>query len=190
MCLPTTMPVIEAPPVRLRGFTYGDLPAVLDASTDPEIPRTTTVPTTDDSDAARAFVDRQATRLSDGIGCSFAIADATSDIAVGQVGLWVHGLRDGRASIGYWVAPSHRRRGWATHALRAISRWGFGLPGLERLELYVEPWNEASWRCAERAGYRREGLLRSWQAVGGQRRDMYMYARLPNDPVPPYPSGS
>jgi RimJ/RimL family protein N-acetyltransferase len=42
----------------------------------------------------------------------------------------------------------------------------------------VEPWNTASLRTAERAGFTREGLLRSWQRVGEQRRDMYTYARL------------
>ncbi len=52
---------------------------------------------------------------------------------------------------------------------------------VHRLELYVEPWNDGSWRAAERVGYRREGLLRSWQSVGHQRRDMYMYSLLPSD---------
>ena len=45
----------------------------------------------------------------------------------------------------------------------------------------VEPWNEGSWRAAERAGFVREGLLRSWQRVGDERRDMYMYGFLPGD---------
>lgn len=30
----------------------------------------------------------------------------------------------------------------------------------------------------ERAGYTREGLLRSWQRVEPERRDMYMYSLL------------
>jgi RimJ/RimL family protein N-acetyltransferase len=34
------------------------------------------------------------------------------------------------------------------------------IPEAERLELYVEPWNQASWRAAEANGYQREGLLR------------------------------
>jgi [ribosomal protein S5]-alanine N-acetyltransferase len=55
------------------------------------------------------------------------------------------------------------------------------LAGLHRIELYVEPWNEGSWRAAERAGYVREGLLRSWQQVGSERRDLYMYSLLPED---------
>jgi RimJ/RimL family protein N-acetyltransferase len=56
---------------------------------------------------------------------------------------------------------------------------------IARLELYVEPWNTASIRTAESAGFQREGLLRSWQEVGGIRKDMYMYSRLATDPVPP-----
>jgi RimJ/RimL family protein N-acetyltransferase len=52
---------------------------------------------------------------------------------------------------------------------------------IPRLELYVEPWNEASWRTAERVGFTREGLLRSWQLVGTERRDMFMYSLLATD---------
>ncbi|HXL16435.1 MAG TPA: GNAT family protein, partial [Streptosporangiaceae bacterium] len=72
-------------------------------------------------------------------------------------------------------------RHYATAALEAISRWGLSLQGIHRIELYVEPWNEGSWRAAERVGNVREGLLRSWQQVGTERRDMYMYSLLPDD---------
>lgn len=51
---------------------------------------------------------------------------------------------------------------------------------LQRLELFIEPSNEPSWRAAERAHYRREGLLRSRQAIDDTRRDMYAYSRLPD----------
>jgi ribosomal-protein-alanine N-acetyltransferase len=70
---------------------------------------------------------------------------------------------------------------YVTAALAAISRWGLSLEGIHRIELYVEPWNEGSWRAAEHVGYLREGLLRSWQQVGQQRRDMYMYSLLRQD---------
>ena len=49
---------------------------------------------------------------------------------------------------------------------------------LDRLELYVEPRNEGSWRAAEQAGYRREGLMRAWGRVAGEPRDMFMYSQL------------
>ena len=47
-----------------------------------------------------------------------------------------------------------------------------------RAQLYVEPWNTASSRTAERAGYERERLLRSWRRVGEEWRDMYSYSKV------------
>ncbi|QNE77753.1 hypothetical protein F0344_26975 [Streptomyces finlayi] len=41
-----------------------------------------------------------------------------------------------------------------------------------------QPWITGSVRTAEAAGFRREGLLRSWQRVGERRRDMLMYASV------------
>ena len=49
------------------------------------------------------------------------------------------------------------------------------LVGLKRLELYVEPWNTGSWRAAEAVGYVCQGLLRQWELVGEEYRDMYQY---------------
>jgi hypothetical protein len=54
--------------------------------------------------------------------------------------------------------------------------------------LSVEPWNEGSWRAAERVGYQHEGLMRSWERVGDQRRDMYMYSLLSTDDLWPQPA--
>ena len=95
--------------------------------------------------------------------------------------LMLRNIDEGRASIGYFVVKSARGRGAATHALRALAAWGLGTLGIPRLELYIEPWNAASIVTAERCGFRREGLLRAWQRVGTERRDMFMYSRLPGD---------
>ncbi|WP_437774035.1 GNAT family N-acetyltransferase [Arthrobacter sp. KNU40] len=62
--------------------------------------------------------------------------------------------------------------------MNALAAWGPRQADIHRLELYVEPWNEGSWRTAERNGFVREELLRSWQEARGQRKDMYMYSRL------------
>jgi ribosomal-protein-alanine N-acetyltransferase len=175
------IPRLEEPPLVLRGFLEDDVPLIQQAADDPLIPLITTVPTTTDPAAASAFIARQHLRATQGEGYSFAIAHANTGTAFGQIGLWLRDLQQGRASIGYWIAASYRRRGLARHALATISAWGLRLPGIDRLQLYVEPWNEGSWRAAERVGYQREGLLRSWERVGDQRRDMYMYSLLPTD---------
>jgi [ribosomal protein S5]-alanine N-acetyltransferase len=179
--MPAHLPRLVRAPIVLRAFTADDVDLVQWVASDPLIPLITSVPATPDLPGASAFIARQHARLRDGEGFSFAIADSTTDAALGQIGLWLTNLSQGRASIGYWIADHHRGRGHATRALGLISTWGLSLPGVHRLEVYVEPWNEGSWRAAENVGYQREGLLRSWQAVGGERRDMYVYSLLATD---------
>jgi [ribosomal protein S5]-alanine N-acetyltransferase len=177
--LPLDVPVLDAPPVRLRPWRESDVAVVVVAAADPLIPLVTTVPSSGRADDAAAYVERQRRRLAEGVGYSFAIADAASDEAVGQIGLWTSQVETGRASTGYWVAEPYRGRGCATAALRALVAWAATIEEVERLELHVEPSNEGSWRAAEAAGFEREGLLRRWQRVGGERRDMYVYSVVP-----------
>ena len=65
-----------------------------------------------------------------------------------------------------------------TSALRLYSRWAFESLALARLELLVQPDNEASLRLGERAGFTREGVLRSHSLIRGERRDMVMMSLL------------
>lgn len=171
-------PVIDAGAYRLRPFQHSDIPTVRQASADSYITQITTVPVQGTEAEYADFTERQHRRVAEGSGYSFAIAEATTDRAVGQIGFWLRNANHGRASIGYWTAPEYRRRSVAKHALEALARWGLEHPGIERVELYIEPWNEGSWRTAEACGFEREGLMRSWEQVGAARRDMYMYSRL------------
>ncbi len=169
-------PDIDGGVVWLRDFGPDDIDLVLSASTDPLIPLITTVPPVPDEDQARAYITRQNGRLPSGVGYAYAIARTSDDAAVGYIGLSL--VESGRASIGYWIGPSHRGHGYAASALRALGEWALTARSIPRLELYVEPWNEASIHTAEAAGFEREGLMRSWRLVGDARRDMWMYARI------------
>lgn len=175
------LPVLAAGPYRLRGFEHRDVPLVSEAATDPVIPLIATVLAGSTEDETGAFVERQRHRLRDGFGYSFVIAETTTDRGVGSIGLWLHDIDQGRATVGYWVVASARGHGAAGHALTALSVWAFGDLGIPRLQLHAEPWNVPSIRTAEGAGYVCEGLLRSWQVVGDERRDMYVYSLLPDD---------
>lgn len=176
--LPTTLPRLERPPVRLRGWEQSDADVVRSVAADPLIPLITTVPASGSDEDVKAYIGRQRRRLADGVSYSFAIADHDSDEAVGHIGAGLRNVDQGRVSLGYWIGPRFRREGYAGTALAALSDWVLDLPDVHRAELYVEPWNEGSWRTAEAAGFEREGLLRRWERVGDTWRDMYMYSRL------------
>ena len=110
------------------------------------------------------------------------LLESDTNRAVGQVGLWLTELAHGRARAGYFVAPSARGRGIAAAAMTALTRFAWTIPALDRIELYIEPWNLASIRTAERAGYHHEGLLTRHQEIGGEQRDMLLYtATRPDD---------
>lgn len=165
-------------PVLLRAFVPADLPLARELSTDPYVPSIGTLPAHATATEAADWITRQQGRWAEGAGFSFAVAEATTGRAVGSIGLWLRQLPQGRATAGYAIAPSARGRGLATAALVAVTRFGWTIPQLHRVELHIEPWNAASVRTAERAGYLREGLLRGHTEIAGRRRDMLLYAAV------------
>ncbi len=158
---------ISADRYLIRPFEANDLALIEEASRDELIPMLTTVPADFTPEEGREFIDRQNGRLSSGEGWSFAIVDQSAGRAVGQVGLWIAHLAKGRAEIGYWVVESARGDGAAAVAVDSLSTWAFENLDVDRLSLFIEPWNTASLKIAERAGFEREAILRGWERIGG-----------------------
>jgi RimJ/RimL family protein N-acetyltransferase len=164
----------------LRAPVESDAPAVEAACQDPEIPRwIPLIPQPYTAESAREFVSWSAEQWESG-HYSFVIVDAGSGELLGAIGMGVQQrMRIGH--IGYWVAPGARRRGVASSALRLLSRWALE-NDLGRIELITDPDNIASQRVAERAGFTREGVLRSHTLHrDGRRRDAVMFSLLPGD---------
>jgi RimJ/RimL family protein N-acetyltransferase len=153
--------------IAVRPITEADIPAVVAACQDPEIPRWTRVPSPYAEADARDFLSR-ASDVS-------AIVDAVTEEFLGTIHWWW--VAD-NVQLGYWVKREARGRGVATRALMLLSRWVFAVLGAARVQLLTEPENRASQRVAEKAGFRREALLRSYVELKGTRRDVYMYALL------------
>jgi RimJ/RimL family protein N-acetyltransferase len=107
---------------------------------------------------------------------------------IGEVG-WMavqHGpSRACRAlNIGIGLVPEARGHGYGTLAQAALATYLFDTTLVERLEAGTDTDNVAEQRALERAGFRREGVLRHAQFRDGKWRDMVMYSRLRDDPAP------
>ena len=176
---PLRVPELVRPPVVLRPYAVSDLAMVRRASADPLIPSISSVPRRYTDDAGRAFIARQHTRDAEGYGYSFVIAPESEPTAgIGSIGLWLQEIESGRASIGYWLVADARGHGLAAHALRAVVSFAFDALSIPRLHLFVEPWNVASARTAEAAGFTREATLRGWERIDGEQRDADCFALL------------
>src|SRR5437763_1518523 len=94
----------------------------------------------------------------DRTGSPFAVVVA-EEVAGGAGINWIdrdHGVGD----VGYWLRREARGRGYTTRAVVLLARWAFDL-GCARLQIRADTENAASIGVAERAGFRREGVMRS-----------------------------
>ena len=164
--------------ILLREWAVDDVPAIVAACRDPEIPRWTLVPTPYDDAMAREFVAQAEAAWRHG-SAHFAVVARSSGDLVGSMTLWT--VKPGVGEFGYWAVREARGRGYTTRALRLVSRWALDELGLARLQLGTLPGNVASERVAEKVGFRPEGTLRAYLEQRGERRDVLMWSLLPDE---------
>ncbi|MEA2123995.1 MAG: hypothetical protein QOI80_777 [Solirubrobacteraceae bacterium] len=166
--------------VELEPLNQTHLEAIERLMEDPETLRRTRAPEPPPPDFARGWIARCEQGRADGKGEAFAAID--DDGTFLGVGLVPELDRDAaEAELGYIVAPEARGRGVATAILRQLTDWAFA-QGMQRLQLLIDVGNPASLTVAERAGYIREGIMRSTHHKQGARLDLVLMSRLPTDP--------
>jgi RimJ/RimL family protein N-acetyltransferase len=159
--------------VTVRSWRADDLDELVAAVNDPEIARwMPAIPHPYSHADARAYLARATGREG-----TFAVVDTGSGRLLG--GITVNAQNWGRADIGYWVRADARDRGVASRALTLVAGWGLGR--YRRLQLHADVENIASQRVAEKAGFRREGVLRAWIEQNGSQRDHVLYSLLQGD---------
>ena len=167
----------------LRAWRDSDLQPLVVACQDPEISRWTRVPYPYGPTDARAYLLQRHDTLHAGTAAPFAIVSATDrDELLGSISLMRFSWQHARAEVGYWLAKDARGNGHVTRAVRLITEWGFRHLGLERIDLLAATGNPASQRVAERCGFTREALLRSYLPGKEGRQDMVAYGLLASDP--------
>lgn len=87
-----------------------------------------------------------------GSGEAYAYAITSEDVVIGNCGLHRR-IGAGGLEIGYWLHPRWTGRGLATAAAAALVGQGFGLTGIDRLEIHHDAANAASGAVARRLGF-------------------------------------
>ena len=81
-------------------------------------------------------------------------------------------------NIGIALLPEHRGKGVGTEAQRRLAGYLFDTGPVQRVEAYTDVENVAEQRALEKAGFTREGVLRSTQFREGRWRDLVMYSLI------------
>jgi len=86
-----------------------------------------------------------------------------------------------RANLGYWVRTDRTGLGVAVAAAKLLAKWGFEVLGLKRIEITVAVENVRSLRVAEKAGAKREGILRNRLMLHDIPHDAVMHSLIPGE---------
>ncbi len=132
--------------------------------------------------AWRQRLRRYREEMAQGSGMPFLIFEKATGRLAG--GITLGNIRHGVAQsgqIGYWMGVNHAGTGLMHEAVLLVVRFGFETLRLHRIEAACIPDNQRSIRVLEKAGFRREGLLRSYLRINGVWQDHLLYALIAGD---------
>jgi len=169
----------------MRGLTRADAPALAAAFQEPQIVRRARGSLPADPAAVAAWIEQNEVPPASARVLQLVAADAVTDHLLGAFRFRVRSRRHRRAEFGGWFGSEVGRPfEWIALALRVerlLSPWAFACLALERLEALIEVDNAAALRWARRAGWRQEGVLRSFLERDGARVDVVLFSLLPSD---------
>ena len=157
----------------------GDEEAVAAAFADEELREAGNLPELSRDELAEALP-HVADLLASGRLAPLVVVDAASGEIFGGGTLHHLDPERGVLEIGYWLYPKARGRGIATRIARALAEHAFSI-GVQRVAAYVNVGNVESERVLERAGFTREGVVRSLPKPDGRRVDKTLFSLLPGE---------
>jgi ribosomal-protein-alanine N-acetyltransferase len=175
----TPFPILQSSRLLLRQIVEGDIQAVFQGLSDPDVIRYYGV----SYDSLQA-TQRQMAWFSDlyrqGTGIWWAVCDREKGQFWGAGGLNALSREHQKAEIGFWVLREFWGRGIMTEALPLILEYAFQELKLHRVEGFVETENHACKRVMEKLAFEHEGCMRDCEVKKGQFISLEIYAKVKN----------
>jgi len=111
----------------------------------------------------------------------FGIFSKDEKVLIGSTGLHT---RVGKAAreIGYWINVHYLKKGYALESVKALTKIGFEIEGLERIEIHCAPENIRSQGIPKKLGYIHECTLKSRTLdANGNKRDVMIWTMFKAD---------
>lgn len=116
----------------------------------------------------------------------FMIEDAEGQL-VGGIATHDCDRRVGAFSYGLNILAEHRRKGYASGAVRIVARYFFRELRYQKVTVGIYDFNAASLRLHESLGFQSEGRLRRVAYTNGQHHDLLMYGITTEEFTARYP---
>ncbi len=150
-------------------------------ASDPEVTRFLTWPPHSDADVTRWLLSQWISHYEDGGYFQWAIELRETGAVIGSIAVVKLEEAIGSAEIGYCLGRAFWGRGIMPEALRAVMDYLFDTAGLNRIWAGHDVNNPKSGRVMEKAGMRKEGILRASGINNQGIRDVAVWAALRDD---------
>lgn len=166
-----SLPVLDAPRLRLRWLAEDDVDGLFAVFSDEAMMRYWSSPPMKERGEAEALLQKIRRGFADRTSFQWGVERKADRRLLGTCTLFHIHAGNRRAELGYALASAHWKQGYMGEALAALLDHAFGPMGLRRLEADIDPRNANSMRMAARLGFRQEGLLRERWDVAGEIQD-------------------
>ena len=176
---------IETHRLILRQYRIGDAEDMFkNWASDSEVTRFLTWPTHSDVAVSRMVLDSWIHRYSDGGFFNWAIEWKENGSVIGNIAVVKLDEDTEAADIGYCLSRAFWGKGIMPEALRAVIDYLFDTVGVNRITAYHDVNNPKSGRVMQKAGMKKEGILRSSGRNNQGICDVALYALLRGDRKP------
>jgi N-acetyltransferase len=168
---------ISGPTLTLRYATEADAPALFELASDPEVTQWFSWGPYTDREQPLGYLRSLADKRESGQLLDFLVVHREHG-PVGVTGLSELSARDRRATVGTWFGRSWWGAGVNGESKALIAELAFERLGLQRLTAWANTRNGRSQAALERAGFKREGVLRGWHVHDSGVHDVVVFRLL------------
>ena len=171
---------VTGPSLTLRYATAEDAPRLFELASDPLVTQWFSWGPYESLDEPEAYIAALEGKRERGELLDFLVVHPEAG-PIGVTGLSELAPRDRRATVGTWFGREWWGSGVNRESKAIIAALAFGHFGLDRLTAWANTRNGRSQTALERAGFRREGVLRGWHRHGEARHDVVVFGMLRED---------
>jgi ribosomal-protein-alanine N-acetyltransferase len=166
--------IVTGPALTLRYAIAADAPRLLELASDPAVTRWFSWGPYSALAQPEAYIAGLPAKRALGELLDFLVVHP-DDGPVGVTGLSELATRDRRATVGSWFGQAWWGSGVNAESKALISALAFRRLGMDRLTAWANTRNGRSQVALERAGFRREGVLRAWHRHGDTLHDVVVF---------------
>jgi ribosomal-protein-alanine N-acetyltransferase len=181
MAQPIPSQILETARTLLRPLSLEDSEAMYEVYSDPETMKYWSSQPVNSIEGARKLVQADVDWVKQGSAVLWAIAEPSSNKALGKCVLFQFSKENQRAELGYVLNREHWGIGLMTEVMTKVIDFAFDELGLHRLEADTDTLNAGSLALLGKLGFQQEGMFRHRWKVYGEWQDSAMLGLLKPD---------